>query len=82
MKQEAKYPFSIFISNSWSNKKLPFDEDDSLGTQNSYYPGTPCIFKIINKRHEIRSKVSFQQKYTRLRCLLRVKGLVICFYLG
>jgi hypothetical protein len=22
------------------------------------------------------------QKYSRLRCLLRVKGLVICFYLG
>ena len=24
----------------------------------------------------------FAQKYSRLRCLLRVKGLVICFYLG
>ena len=25
---------------------------------------------------------SYTQKYSRLRCLLRVKGLVICFYLG
>jgi hypothetical protein len=25
---------------------------------------------------------TFTQKYSRLRCLLRVKGLVICFYLG
>ena len=27
-------------------------------------------------------KYSCYQKYSRLRCLLRVKGLVICFYLG
>ena len=26
--------------------------------------------------------VGYNQKYSRLRCLLRVKGLVICFYLG
>ena len=26
--------------------------------------------------------VSIDQKYSRLRCLLPVKGLVICFYLG
>ena len=25
---------------------------------------------------------SYEQTYSRLRCLLRVKGLVICFYLG
>ena len=25
---------------------------------------------------------SYEQKYSRLRCLLRVKGLVNCFYLG
>ena len=25
---------------------------------------------------------SYEQNYSRLRCLLRVKGLVICFYLG
>ena len=32
---------------------------------------------------EVRSKLNnLEQKYRRLRCLLRVKGLLICLYLG
>ena len=40
--------------------------------------------KIIDLMFLIYSSKShcFNQKYSRLRCLLRVKGLVICFYLG
>ena len=37
------------------------------------------------KRFKIRISLDLKrcvQKYSRLRCLLRVKGLVICFYLG
>ena len=33
-------------------------------------------------RYIIYRYVCNRQKYSRLRCLLRVKGLVICFYLG
>ena len=31
---------------------------------------------------QVSTYVTTNQKYSRLRCLLRVKGLVICFYLG
>ena len=34
--------------------------------------------KVVNTKYSIHCA----QKYSRLRCLLRVKGLVICFYLG
>ena len=35
-----------------------------------------------SKEYVICHIMSPTQKYSRLRCLLRVKGLVICFYLG
>ena len=34
---------------------------------------------MVNINH---SALIYNQKYSRLRCLLHVKGLVICFYLG
>ena len=34
---------------------------------------SPITFEVFD---------GYEQKYSRLRCLLRVKGLVICFYLG
>ena len=36
-----------------------------------------CKFYKKNKKIE-----SYEQNYSRLRCLLRVKGLVICFLFG
>ena len=39
--------------------------------------------KVFLKEHSVTLIfISHEQKYSRLRCLLRVKGLVICFYLG
>ena len=44
------------------------------------------FLELIQSKHLSRlvyNKVnSNMQKYSRLRCLLRVKGLVICYYLG
>ena len=35
------------------------------------------------KKEDVKGSNDNQsQKYSRLRCLLRVKGLAICFYLG
>ena len=44
------------------------------------------LFSVHSVRHFVFSfrllRLRSVQKYSRLRCLLRVKGLVICFYLG
>ena len=45
----------------------------------------PWILEYVlsNSSMRILFKIHIKkQKYSRLRCLLRVKGLVICFYLG
>ena len=41
------------------------------------YPTFDHFWKRVEAVYDINT-----QKYSRLRCLLRVKGLVICFYLG
>ena len=43
-----------------------------------------CGHTVYNFSHDFRYNCRHDciQKYSRLRCLLRVKGLVICFYLG
>ena len=40
------------------------------------------IFNLLCFMPWLLFKTMTTQKYSRLRCLLRVKGLVICFYLG
>ena len=42
----------------------------------------PQTFFNIPPDPQISISHNTTQKYSRLRCLLRVKGLVICFYLG
>jgi hypothetical protein len=37
---------------------------------------------LLCKKTLDQGSMSIYQKYSRLRCLLHVKGLVICFYLG
>ena len=39
-------------------------------------------FYVSASLHQQKNEISNCQKYSRLRCLLRVKSLVICFYLG
>ena len=39
-------------------------------------------FYVSASLHQQKNEISNSQKYSRLRCLLRVKSLVICFYLG
>ena len=47
------------------------------GSLNSHYQVNDVTQTLESKGADI-----CYQKYSRLRCLLRVKGLVICFYLG
>ena len=42
-----------------------------------FFPTWLLLFLLTVYRFDSKT-----QKYSRLRCLLRVKGLVICFYLG
>ena len=42
----------------------------------------PCISNYFGPSSKPRTCEVHAQKYSRLRCLLRVKGLVVCFYLG
>ena len=46
-------------------------------SQTSFLTGTFCHFL-----QKSGFNLGLVQKYIRLRCLVRVKGLVICFYLG
>ena len=39
-------------------------------------------FYVSASLHQQKNEISNSQKYSWLRCLLRVKSLVICFYLG
>ena len=44
-----------------------------------------CISARLNDKNFLSLKslaISCRQKYSRLRCLLLVKGVLICFYLG
>ena len=38
--------------------------------------------RILHDAYMLLKHDAYKQKYSRLRCLLHVKGLVICFYLG
>ena len=40
------------------------------------------FFSLILSALSCPAAFTFDQKYSRLRCLFRVKGLVFCFYLG
>ena len=53
-----------------------------------FYFGFSSIFSsLVSSFHALflivkPQKLNYYQKYSRLRCFLHVKGLVICFYLG
>ena len=64
MKQGAKYPFSIYISNSWSNKKLPFDDGHH---QLAFYP-PPLTLCTLAVAHRIRlSSKSFHENFAKAK---------------
>ena len=52
---------------------VPFDNSNEVKTKMKE-------FKWLKRKKSLESEIK-RQKYSRLRCLLRVKGLVICYYL-
>ena len=86
------YPFFIPSASWWSWRSILFTPG-FLGwfamIKSSVFSTFFCVFIhfiiVFAERKRQNMKLftcNSQQKYSRLRCLLRVKGLVICFYLG
>ena len=86
-KKKLRCKFSLFIQWKITNHALnilTFVSEQIAKTkilQNHVGPNIGrydmCLDLVNNSKNDIS-----RQKYSRLRCLLRVKGLVICFYLG